>query len=139
MSQEIRKERLRCILAAEVSFAKGAFKESCILREVSDTGAKMVVPKTMALPSTFELKIPKRPHVKGGVIRWRNGDEIGIEFLSSEADALELTADQSPEQQRDLVLAENARLNKTVMELNQTVEALRKRLDLIIAQQSMNF
>ena len=139
MSLVNRKERFRCMLAGEVSFANGAFREPCILREVSETGARLVIQKKVPLPETFDLHIPKRPNVTGGIIRWRNGNEMGVEFLTAESTIAGLADEQSPEKQRDLALAENARLAKKILDLNQTIETLRQRLDLLIVHKTLQF
>jgi len=139
MANVDRKPRMRCMLSAEISFAKGAFCYPCTLREVSETGAKLSVSQDIAIPEVFELKIPKRPMVAGGVIRWRQGNEIGISFLMAGSGFMELNADLSAEEQRDLALAENVRLSRVILDLNMTIETLRKRMDLIVAHEAMKF
>lgn len=52
---------------------------------MSAHGAKLSLKSTAGLPENFVLKIPSRGESYPVVIRWRQDDSLGVEFLSAEA------------------------------------------------------
>ena len=52
----------------------------CIVRDLSDGGARLEFPVGSMVPDTFELYVPKNERSHLSAVKWRRGDEIGIEF-----------------------------------------------------------
>ena len=135
-----RQERVRCILTAEYSFANGAFRESCVLRDVSETGARLFVQNDVPLPASFELKVPKRPNVRGAVICWRHDNEVGVEFIMMDAPLSDMHTNKAMPQKVvamesfEALLQENARLKLAVTDLSDTIVTLRKRVEFMSAR-----
>ena len=72
--------RQRVLKSGKIVFAGGSFSIDCTIRNVSDTGARLQVPTTVAIPDKFSLvdvQSGKRREVK---VMWRKGDLIGVHF-----------------------------------------------------------
>jgi hypothetical protein len=72
--------RQRVLKSGKIVFAGGSFSIDCTIRNVSDTGARLQVPTTVAIPDKFTLvdgQSGKRREVK---VMWRKGDLIGVHF-----------------------------------------------------------
>src|SRR5436190_11234174 len=53
----------------------------CLIRDISDEGAKLRFSEGIVVPEAFELYIPKRDQCCRAEIRWRRGDEVGVAFV----------------------------------------------------------
>jgi hypothetical protein len=53
---------------------------TCAIKDISANGARLEVDTTEKLPDCFRLHFGAREHPKCSV-RWRNGNEIGVQFL----------------------------------------------------------
>jgi hypothetical protein len=65
-----------------VSRKRGAL--SCLIRDLSDKGARIIFSDTVTLPDVFDLYIPQRDHNIRARVQWRRNDEIGIAFIAGE-------------------------------------------------------
>jgi len=81
MSQEHRKDqRHRTLKTGKISFCQGACVIDCVIRNMSDAGASLVVPTTVGIPDKFTLV-----DVHGGsrhpvTVAWRQGERMGVHF-----------------------------------------------------------
>ena len=80
-SQRRRTSRQRCLFACRVVFGPEAFTLDVIIRDVSDSGARIRLPSPMLLPRNFRVIL------RDGVcheteIAWRRGQELGVRFLA---------------------------------------------------------
>jgi len=60
---------------------------SCLIRDLSDKGARIVFSDTVTLPDTVELYIPQREQTLRARVTWRRNDEIGLAFSAAERPA----------------------------------------------------
>ena len=68
-------------IPATVVFDGGRRRVDCIIRNLSEGGAKLEVPAVSGLPNTFDLVVPgMRPH--GCRVAWRALRELGVQFIS---------------------------------------------------------
>ena len=65
-----------------VSRQRGAL--SCLIRDLSEKGARIIFSDTVTLPDAFELYIPQRDQTLRAKVRWRHKDEIGLAFVTAE-------------------------------------------------------
>jgi len=72
--------RLKALLAAKISFNNGQSTLDCLIRNLSDTGAKLIVSAAVTLPECFDLIIPQKSETRRARIAWRRGEEIGVRF-----------------------------------------------------------
>jgi hypothetical protein len=54
---------------------------SCIIRDLSSTGAKVEVAASVKLPPAFNLLLIKTNSSRHVLLRWRKGDYAGVEFV----------------------------------------------------------
>ena len=111
-------DRTRSFLKAVIEFANGASKLDCIVKNISTTGARVDVTAAVSIPKEFNLNIPHRGEVFRSEMVWREGNSLGVRFLSSQA------ADDEPRRSDSGLEAENARLRLRVRELTRRLEQL---------------
>jgi uncharacterized small protein (DUF1192 family) len=68
-----------------VSRKRGAL--SCLIRDLSDKGARIIFSDTVTLPDMVELYIPQREQTLRAKVQWRRNDEIGLAFIEAEREA----------------------------------------------------
>ena len=81
MSYEHRtNQRHRTLKTGKITFGNGACVIDCVIRNMSDAGASLIVPTTVGIPGTFSLV-----DVHGGTehpvrVAWRQGERMGVHF-----------------------------------------------------------
>jgi PilZ domain len=75
--------RARAFLKAQIRFNNGMSTMDCLIRDLSEGGARLQISDSVALPSSFELYIPKRDETRRAILHWRNSEEIGVGFQGS--------------------------------------------------------
>lgn len=89
--------RLKALIAARIAFNNGQSTLDCLIRNLSDTGAKLTVSAAGTLPECFDLIIAQKSVTRRARIAWRRGEDIGVRFEaghpseSSDPDASALT------------------------------------------------
>ena len=53
----------------------------CKLNDISATGARIWVEHADLVPDYFKLRVPKAPSIPRCRVRWRSGNELGLEFF----------------------------------------------------------
>ena len=66
----------------QASIAMGFTNLPCIVRNVSDTGAKLEVSRVAAIPDRFDLIVPGHRPQPCRVV-WRSLKEIGVEYQAA--------------------------------------------------------
>jgi PilZ domain len=90
--------RIRTYLGARVSFLSQIGAISCLVRDLSEGGAQLVVTGAEALPSEIELDIPRVKIATRARVMWRDGDVCGVQFLDNGGTAHQARAsDPHPE------------------------------------------
>lgn len=64
-----------------VSRKRGAL--ACLVRDLSEKGARIVFSDTVTLPDLVELYIPQREQTLHARVEWRRNDEIGLGFTAT--------------------------------------------------------
>jgi two-component system cell cycle response regulator len=83
MEERRRSLRRRTLLSGRVEFLdRSTF--GCVIRNLSDTGAKVRCEQQIALPDVFTLVIEKRDEKHEVRAVWRSQDEIGLKFMTAE-------------------------------------------------------
>jgi len=73
--------RRNTMIVATVVFDGGNSRIDCVIRNLSEGGAKIEVPSARIIPQTFDLLVPgHRPqHCR---VAWRALRELGVQFMS---------------------------------------------------------
>jgi hypothetical protein len=72
--------RRRVDKLGQIEFA-GFPAVSCVIRNISDTGALLMVRKTRYLPKELTLVIPEDRFSRKARVMWRRAKSIGVKFL----------------------------------------------------------
>jgi hypothetical protein len=80
VSDKRKSPRMRALLGARARYDQRRVTLDCVVRNISDGGAMLVVPTTVPLPNAFELEIAQRRQSYAATIRWRRGEKIGVAF-----------------------------------------------------------
>lgn len=71
--------RRNTVIEATIVFDGGRTRMRCIIRNLSETGAKLEVAAVTRIPRTFDLVVDKvRP--QHCVVVWRSVKELGVQF-----------------------------------------------------------
>jgi PilZ domain len=72
--------RTRMLRAGKIVFNNKSSVIDCMVRNLSRTGACLLVPNVIGVPSTFELLIEGELASRPCKMIWNNQNRIGIEF-----------------------------------------------------------
>ena len=81
MSDRRSRPRLRSYLGARVAFNARSSTMDCLVRNISEEGARLVFAAETTLPQEFELTVPHRKLEARARIVWRTGTEMGVTFV----------------------------------------------------------
>ena len=77
--------RGRTYLGGQVAFNDRCSVMDCIVRNMSQNGAKVAIESTAAVPREFDLMVQHKGESRRARIVWRNENEIGIAFCDNNA------------------------------------------------------
>ena len=74
--------RHRVLKTAKIYRMNGAHAVDCTVRDLSETGARVVCKDQLALPNELRFVMPNDGFMHIAKVVWRRGDLAGIHFLS---------------------------------------------------------
>ena len=80
MSEQRKAPRRRTLLSGNIVFNQRGSVISCVVRNLSDTGACIELPSPAGIPDTFELTIDPGNRVENCRVAWRSEKRIGVRF-----------------------------------------------------------
>jgi hypothetical protein len=80
MSERRRNRRLKSFLRGFINLDKQRGAIPCMVRDLSDDGARIIFSETIATPDVVTLYIPQKDRTVRARVQWRRGDEIGLTF-----------------------------------------------------------
>jgi hypothetical protein len=80
MSEHRRETRQRVFLKGRIVFNNGSSSFDCLVRDLSSSGARLVMSDATTLPDAFDLYIPQKDRTYRATLRWRREDGIGVTF-----------------------------------------------------------
>jgi hypothetical protein len=75
-----RSPRQRVLKGGKIAYANGSIVIDCTIRNLSDTGARLQVPTSVAIPDRFEFVEAASAKRRSATVMWRRGDLKGIRF-----------------------------------------------------------
>ena len=96
MGERRTSKRLKSFLRGFVYFDKRRGATSCLIRDLSSGGARIILSEAVTLPDNLNLHIPQKDQSFRARVQWRRGDEIGLALTmedrraASEPDAEEM-------------------------------------------------
>jgi hypothetical protein len=109
--------RQKSFLRGIVYFDKRRTQMACMVRDLSESGARIVLSQAIALPDLIELQIPQREEMVSARVQWRRADEIGLAFTRPDASA-------SPRETQ--LINRVAELEAEIAALQRTIKRLRR-------------
>ena len=83
MSERRSSRRTKSFLRGFVYVSREQGALSCLIRDLSDKGARIIFSDSVTLPHMFDLYIPQRDQTLRAKVRWRHKDEIGLAFVTA--------------------------------------------------------
>jgi hypothetical protein len=80
MVERRRSLRQKSFLRGCVYFNKRRNAFDCLIRDISDEGARIIFSDTVSVPDVVDLYIPQKEQTVRARVQWRHGDEIGLAF-----------------------------------------------------------
>lgn len=109
--------RLKSFLRGTVCFDKKQGTMSCLVRDLSAVGARIIFSENVTIPDVVTLHIPQKEKTLRARVQWRHGDEIGLGFTAASAASAARAAADAPDA---------AELTKRVAQLEADIAALRR-------------
>jgi hypothetical protein len=75
--------RHKALKSARLAFNSGFGAMECVVRNISEGGARLTFGYAVGVPSNFAISISDDPVSRDAVVRWRMGHMVGIEFQPS--------------------------------------------------------
>ncbi|HHZ11050.1 MAG TPA: PilZ domain-containing protein [Rhizobiales bacterium] len=72
--------RHRVFKGGRLTFNKGYGALECVVRNLSDRGARLALGETTAVPNAFLLEIAGESAPRSARLRWRSPVAVGVEF-----------------------------------------------------------
>jgi hypothetical protein len=123
--------RQKSFLRGIVYYNNRSAAADCLVRDISETGARLELSESVIIPYEIDLHIPKKGETFRARVQWRHGDGVGIAFanpVTKQAGA-EAPETASPEQGQNIAgLA--ARVQRLEAEVASLKRAIKQLLDL---------
>jgi hypothetical protein len=111
--------RHKCFLRAFVYFEGRGTAIDCVVRDISDIGARLQFDKPLVLSELLDLYIPIKGQSFHAEKRWKDGDQIGVTFRAATQTK---TDDTGADRRVD-------RLKEEIADLKKAIKHLRKNDD----------
>ena len=118
MSGERRQSsRQKSLLRGLVYLGNSPSAVNCLVRDVSESGARLKFGGPVTMPDMLELHIPNKNQVLRAKVKWREADEVGISFVA------ESGVDSTPAGETDLA-ARVERLETEIAQLKLMIKRM---------------
>lgn len=74
-------QRSRTLLEGHIVYNNRLSRMECTVRDLSETGARIVFAQHVKVPVEFELQIPKKKLIRRAQVMWYDGQNHGVMFL----------------------------------------------------------
>jgi hypothetical protein len=122
MAERRRSVRKKSFLRGCVYFNKRRSAIDCLIRDISDQGARIIFSGTTNFPDVVELYIPHKEQTVRAHVQWRRGDEVGLAFPEAAAPLA------SPQPQFGDLAQRVAELEAEMAGLRRTLKQLKREL-----------
>lgn len=116
--------RQKTLLQGKLTFGHGGTVIDCIIRDISEGGARLRFSDTVATPEVMELHIPNKQESHLVRVEWRVGDEVGVSFVDYDKRMAASADEVAGQPDADLALRLK-KLEEEVASLRRIVAALR--------------
>jgi hypothetical protein len=119
--------RQKTFLKGIILFNNRKSSADCVIRDLTDHGARLHFSAAVITPDVIELQIPNKDQILQAHVRWRKGDECGVSFSHvrpAEA-ASPAQAGGDANQRIEQLEAEVAKMHRQIVELRNEMRKLR--------------
>src|SRR5689334_19671652 len=88
MTERRRTARQKTFLEGRIFFNSRRTSTDCLIRDISEQGARLKFSSAIVTPDVVELHIPSRDESYRARIEWRAENEVGVSFEGVEAPPL---------------------------------------------------
>lgn len=74
--------RQKTFLRGIIYYNNRSAAADCLVRDISDTGARLELSENVVIPYEIDLHIPKKGETYRARVQWRHGDGVGISFAN---------------------------------------------------------
>ena len=92
MDERRRSSRLKSFIKGTLRFENGRSCVDCLVRDLSDDGARLKLSAIVPTPDVLDLHMPSKDETRRIRIRWRRADELGVEFVDRRHDDADTAA-----------------------------------------------
>ncbi len=79
--------RSHTLLKGHIIYNNQLSRMECTVRDLSETGARLVFAQPVKIPAEFELQVPRKKLVRRAQVMWYDGPNYGIMFVDDAAKA----------------------------------------------------
>lgn len=72
--------RQKVLKAAKIISIDNKTVLDCTVRNLSETGAQLVIEKNVSVPDEFQFFLANGDTVRDAVLAWHRGDRVGVKF-----------------------------------------------------------
>ena len=87
--------RRRALKGGILSYQNQSLTVECVVRDLSEHGAKVIIENDTIVPNNFDLSIPVDGTRVECNVQWRDGNTLGVLFVSSVSDDQRIARVQS--------------------------------------------
>ena len=120
MAEQRRAPRQKSFLRGLVYLGNSPSAVNCLVRDMSDTGARLTFSAPIAATEMLELHIPLKGQTLRGKVKWREADEIGIAFISDAGIETRTASDEELAVRVERLESEIATLKQMIKRLQKT-------------------
>jgi hypothetical protein len=118
--------RHKTFIKGRIYFNNRLSSVDCIVRDMTEKGARLQVPESVAVPDAFDLHLPNKDEHFRAQAQWRKGDQLGVSWTAE--NAFGPRAEGGGQSERSL-LDRVARLEQEVAALQRRFENMRRDVD----------
>lgn len=89
MEERRAQARKKSFLQGRVYFNNRSSTADCVIRDITEAGARLKFSGTASVPEVFELHIPNKHEIFRAHVIWHHGDEIGVALNQADAGPVE--------------------------------------------------
>jgi hypothetical protein len=117
MSERRRHTRHKSFLRGCIYYNNRCSATDCLVRDVSEAGARLIFSSAVNVPDVIDLHIPQKEQMLRARVQWRKGDEIGVTFAADELSDRALPPEQDLAKRVEKLEAEIVALRKLLKRL----------------------
>jgi hypothetical protein len=118
MAERRGKPRQKSFLRGCIYFNNRRSVLDCLVRDLTEEGARIIFSHTVNVPDVVELYIPQKEQTLRAYVKWRRGDDVGLDFTNR--------AVAAPAASPSSAAPQDGELGKRVAQLEAEVMALKR-------------